>query len=62
MSRYRPKLQSLRLHKKKVLNSLTAIWGVEPIGTIKEAQASKMFKMMLKELEKIGRLKKMVYM
>lgn len=59
MSRYRPRTPIFTFtHKKKVLNSLTAIWGVEPIGTIKEAQASKMFKMMLKELEKIGRLKK----
>jgi len=38
-------------HKKKVLNSLTAVWGVEPVETIKEAQASKMFQKMLKALD-----------
>jgi pyruvate kinase len=51
MSRYRPKTPIFTFtHKKKVLNSLTGIWGVEPIGTIKEAQASKMFQKMLKAL------------
>lgn len=39
-----------------LLNSLTAIWGVEPIGTIKEAQASKMFQRMLKSLDEMGLL------
>jgi pyruvate kinase len=59
MSRYRPRTPIFTFtHKKKVLNSLTAIWGVEPIGTIKEGQASKMFQKMLKSLEKIGKLKK----
>ena len=42
MSRYRPKTPILTFtHKKKILNSLTAVWGVKPIGTIKEAHASK---------------------
>ena len=59
MSRYRPRTPIFTFtHKKKVLNSLTAIWGVEPIGTIKEAQASKMFQKMLKSLDEIGKLKK----
>lgn len=59
MSRYRPKTPIFTFtHKKKVLNSLTAIWGVEPVGTIKEAQASKMFQKMLKSLDEIGKLKK----
>ncbi len=59
MSRYRPRTPIFTFtHKKQVLNSLTAIWGVEPIGTIKEGQASKMFQKMLKSLEKIGKLKK----
>ena len=57
MSRYRPKTPIFAFtHKKKVLNSLTAIWGVEPIGTIKEAQASKMFQKMLKALLEKGLL------
>jgi len=52
MSRYRPKTPILAFtHKKKVLNGLTAVWGVESIGTIKEGQASKMFQKMLKILE-----------
>ncbi|NCB12171.1 MAG: pyruvate kinase [Erysipelotrichia bacterium] len=57
MSRYRPKTPIFTFtHKKKVLNSLTAVWGVEPIGTIKEAQASKMFQKMLKALLEKGLL------
>ena len=57
MSRYRPRTPIYTFtHKKKVLNSLTAIWGVEPIGTIKEAQASKMFQRMLKSLDEMGLL------
>lgn len=59
MSRYRPKTPIFTFtHKKKVLNSLTAIWGVEPIGTIKEAQASRMFQRMLKALDERGLLNK----
>ena len=59
MSRYRPKTPILTFtHKKKVLNSLTAIWGVEPIGTIKEAHASKMFQKMLVALDEKGLLDK----
>jgi len=53
ISRYRPKTAIYAFtHKKKVLNSLTAVWGVEPIGIIKEGQASKMFQKMLRTLEK----------
>ncbi len=59
MSRYRPKTPILAFtHKKRVLNGLNAIWGVEPIATIKESQASKMFQKMLKELEKVDLLDK----
>ena len=59
MSRYRPKTPILAFtHKKKVLSSLTAAWGVVPIGTIKEAQASKMFQKMLKSLDDRGMLDK----
>ncbi|MBY0540090.1 MAG: pyruvate kinase [Campylobacterales bacterium] len=57
MSRYRPRTPIYTFtHKKKVLNALTAVWGVEPIGTIKEAQASKMFQKMLKSLDEMGLL------
>ena len=57
MSRYKLKTPIFTFtHKKKVLNSLTAVWGVEPIGTIKEAQASKMFQKMLKALDEKGLL------
>mgnify|MGYP005985022985 FL=1 len=59
ISRYRPKTPIYAFtHKKKVLNSLTAIWGVNPIGTIKEAQASKMFQKMLIALDAKGVLDK----
>jgi pyruvate kinase len=59
MSRYRPKTPILAFtHKKKILNSLTAIWGVEPINIIKEGNASKMFKKMLKLLDEKGILDK----
>lgn len=59
MSRYRPKTPIFAFtHKKKVLNSLTAIWGVEPIETIKESEASKMFQKMLKALDERGLLNK----
>jgi len=59
ISRYRPKTPIYAFtHKKKILNSLTAIWGVEPIGIIKEAQASKMFQKMLKTLDAKGLLDK----
>ncbi|WP_428023530.1 pyruvate kinase [Arcobacter sp.] len=57
MSKYRPKTPIFAFtHKKKVLNGLTAIWGVEPIDTIKESQASKMFKKMLVKLDEKGLL------
>lgn len=59
MSRYRPQTPIFAFtHKKKILNSLTAIWGVEPIGTIKESQASRMFERMLKALDERGLLNK----
>ena len=45
-------------HKKKVLNSLCSIWGVEPIGVIKESNASKMFQKMLAQLDEKGLLNK----
>jgi len=52
MSRYRPKTPIFAFtHKKKILNPLACIWGVYPVGTIKEAQASKMFQKMLTSLE-----------
>ena len=59
MSRYRPKTPIYAFtHEEEVLNSLTAIWGIEAIGTIKEDQASKMFQEMLTILDKKGLLDK----
>lgn len=59
MSRYRPKTPIFAFtHKKKVLNGLTAIWGVEPVDTIKESQASKMFQKMLVKLDEKNLLDK----
>jgi len=52
MSRFRPKVPILAFaHKKKTLASLTSAWGVTPVSTIKEGQASKMIQKMLKTLE-----------
>ena len=52
MSRFRPKTPILAFaHKKKILTSLTSVWGVTPIETIKEAQSSKMIQKMLKALK-----------
>lgn len=59
MSRYRPKTNIYAFtHKKKILNALAGVWGVTPVGTIKEAHASIMFNKMLKTLEKNGILDK----
>ncbi|WP_419771361.1 MAG: pyruvate kinase [Candidatus Marinarcus sp.] len=59
MSRYRPKTKILAFtHKKKVLNALAGVWGVTPVGMIKEAHASVMFYKMLKTLEEKGILDK----
>ena len=53
MSRYRPITPLYTFaHDKETLTGLTALWGVEPITTVKEAQASKMIQRMLRSLEK----------
>ncbi len=52
ISRYRPSTPILAFtHKKKVLHSLSGVWGVNPVGIIKESQASKMFQKMLRTLD-----------
>ncbi|AXH10692.1 pyruvate kinase [Malaciobacter halophilus] len=59
MSRYRPRTKIYAFtHKKKVLSSLTAAWGIYSIDTIKESQASRMFQKMLKTLDSKGLLDK----
>lgn len=59
MSRYRPRTPLYAFtHKKKILNSLTAVWGVTPVSIIKEAHASKMLYKMLKSLDKADVLQK----
>lgn len=59
MSRYRPTTPILAFgHNKQVLPALCMAWGVTPIGRIKEASTAKMFKKMLKTLEKKGILDK----
>ncbi len=59
MSRYRPRTKIFTFtHKKRVLGGLTAVWGIYPIDTIKESQASKMFQKMLKTLDSKGLLDK----
>lgn len=59
MSRYRPRTPIYAFtHKKKTLSSLTAIWGVTAVDTIKESHASKMFYKMLKALDRDGLLDK----
>lgn len=59
MSRYRPKTTIFAFtHKKRVLNSLCSIWGIYPIGVIKESQTTKMFQKMLNTLDEQGLLDK----
>lgn len=59
ISRYRPKTPIYAFtHKRKVLNTLCAIWGVSPISVIKESQASRMFQKMLTFLDEKGLLDK----
>jgi pyruvate kinase len=59
MSRYRPRTKIFAFtHEKQVLNSLTGIWGVDTVCTIKESRSSTMFNKMLRKLEKRGILDK----
>lgn len=59
ISRYRPKTNIyVFTHKRRVLNPMCALWGVEPVAKIKEAGASKMIQVMLKHLEEKGMLDK----
>eukprot|EP01029_Cantina_marsupialis_P022319 TRINITY_DN5440_c0_g1_i1.p1 TRINITY_DN5440_c0_g1~~TRINITY_DN5440_c0_g1_i1.p1 ORF type:complete len:484 (-),score=109.88 TRINITY_DN5440_c0_g1_i1:207-1658(-) len=53
ISRYRPKTNIYMFsHKRRVLNPMCALWGVKPISKIKEAGASRMIQVMLKQLQK----------
>lgn len=59
ISRYRPKTPIyIFTHKKDVLHRLNAVWGINPMGVIKEARGSKMLKKMLRSLEEKGILDK----
>jgi pyruvate kinase len=59
LSRYRPKTPIYMFtHKRRVLNSMNALWGVEPIAKIKESGASRMIQMMLMHLDEKGYLDK----
>lgn len=59
VSRYRPKTNIYMFaHERKVLNSMCALWGVEPIAKIKKAGASRMIQLMLKKLDEKGFLDK----
>ena len=59
ISRYRPATPILAFtHKKRTLHSLACVWGVNPVGMVKESQASKMFQKMLKNLDDKGLLHK----
>jgi len=59
MSRYRPKTPIYTFaHNQQTLSIVTAFWGVEAVGILKEAQASKMIQKMLRMLEKRGVLKR----
>jgi len=59
ISRYRPKTPIYMFaHKRRVLNPMCALWGVEPIAKIKESNASKMLQIMLKHLKTKGLLDK----
>ena len=59
ISRYRPATPILAFtHKRRTLHSLACVWGVNPVGMVKESQASKMFQKMLKNLDDKGLLDK----
>ncbi|WP_321312525.1 pyruvate kinase [Halarcobacter sp.] len=59
ISRYRPRTNIYMFtHKRRVLNPMCALWGVEPIAKIKEAGASRMIQVMLKHLDEKGMLDK----
>ena len=59
ISRYRPKTNIYMFtHKRRTLNPMCALWGVEPIAKIKESGASRMIQVMLKHLDERGLLDK----
>ncbi len=59
ISRYRPKTHIYMFtHKRRELNPMCGLWGVEPIAKIKESGASKMIQTMLRKLDERGLLDK----
>jgi pyruvate kinase len=59
ISRFRPATKVYAFaHKRKLLNQLSALWGVMPIAKIPVLPPSKMIQAMLVELDKVGKLDK----
>jgi len=59
ISRFRPSTKVYAFaHKRRLLNQLTALWGVKPIAKIPVLPPSKMIQAMLVELDKVGKLDK----
>jgi len=59
ISRFRPRTKVYAFaHKRRLLNQLTALWGVMPITKISVLPPSKMIQAMLVELDKAGKLDK----
>ena len=59
ISRFRPKTKVYAFaHKRRLLNQLSSLWGIEPIAKIPVLPPSKMIQAMLVELDKAGKLDK----
>ena len=57
ISRFRPKTKVYAFaHKRRLLNQLSALWGIEPITKIRVLPPSKMIQAMLVELDRVGKL------
>jgi len=57
LSRFRPQTQVYAFsHKRRLLNQLSALWGIEPIAKIPVLPPSKMIQSMLLALDRVGKL------
>lgn len=57
LSRFRPETKVYAFtHKRRLLNQLSMLWGVEPVGKIQVLPPSKMIQAILRALDKAGKL------
>ena len=57
ISRFRPMTKVYAFaHKRRLLNQLSGLWGIEPVTKISVLPPSKMIQAMLVELDKVGKL------